>query len=142
MTVLSDICFSSSLFFIWYFPIHFVAKSFWNITLRDWEVYWPPRTEVPRWSLSSDTIKFYIGILFLFLEYSFHLFLCWSSSNTLLFSDWVLGHRPNSFQCKLYLWDQLAPTIYIFTFLILFYSIFKLSHILHIIKLFIFSFFN
>ena len=110
VTVLPDICFSSSLSFIWYFPIPFVAKSFWNVTLRDWKVYWPPRTEVPRWSLSSDTVKFYIGILYLFLGYSFHLFLCWSSSDTLLSSDWVLGHRPIFFQYKLYLWDQLAPT--------------------------------
>ena len=111
MTVLPDICFSSSLSFIWYFPIPFVAKSFWNVTLRDWEVYWLPRTEVLRWSLSSDTVKFHIGILYLFLGYSFHLFLCWLSSDTLLSSDWVLGHRPSPFQCKLYLWDQLAPTV-------------------------------
>ena len=110
MTVLPDICFSSSLSFIWYFPIPFVAKSFWNVTLRDWEVYWPPQTEVPRWLLSSDTVKFYIGIFYLFLGYSFHLFLYWSSWDTLLSSDWVLGHRPSPFQCRLYLWDQLAPT--------------------------------
>ena len=111
VTVLLDIFFSSSLSFIWYFLIPFVAKSFWNVTLRDWEVYWPPRTEVPRWSLSSDMVKFYIGILYLFLGYSFHLFLYWSSSDTLLSSDWVLGYRPSLFQCKLYLWDQLAPTM-------------------------------
>ena len=120
MIVLHDICFSSSLSFIWYFPIPFVAKFFWNVTLRDWEVYWPPRTEVPRWSLSSDTVKFYIGILYLFLGYSFHLFLCWSSLDTLLSSDWVLGHRvwPSPFQCKLYLWDQLTPThIYIYIYI-------------------------
>ena len=110
MTVLHDICFSLSLSFVWYFPISFVAKSFWNVTLRDWEVYWSPQIEVPRWSLSSDTVKFYIGILYLFLEYSFHLFLYWSSSDTLLSSDWVLGHKPSPFQCKLYLWDQLTPT--------------------------------
>ena len=111
VTVLPDICFSSSLSFIWYLPIPFVAKSFWNVTLRDWEVYWPPRTEGPRWSSSSDTVKFYIGIVYLFLGYSFHLFLCWLSSDTLLSSNWVLDHRPGPFQCKLYLWDQLAPII-------------------------------
>ena len=85
------------LILILYLFIPFVAKSFWNVILRDWEVYWPPRTEVPRWSLSSDTVKFHIGIIYLFLRYSFHLFLCWSSSDTLLSSDWVLGHRPSPF---------------------------------------------
>ena len=109
--ILPDICFSSSLSFIWYFLIPFVAKSFWNVILRDWEVYWPPQIEGPRWSLSSDMVKFYIGIFYLFLGYSFHLFLCRSSSDTLLSSVWVLGHRPSPFQCKLYLWDQLAPTV-------------------------------
>ena len=85
--------------FIWYFLIPFVAKSFRDVTLRDWEVYWPPRTDVPRWSLSSDTVKFYIDILYLFSECSFHLFLYWSSSDTLLSSDWVLGPALSNAIC-------------------------------------------
>ena len=36
-------------------------------------------------------VKFSSGILYLFSECIFHLFLCWSSSNTLLSSDWILG---------------------------------------------------
>ena len=41
--------------------------------------------------MSSDTVKSYIGIFYLFSECNFHLFLYWSSSDTLLSSDWVLG---------------------------------------------------
>ena len=99
MTVLLDICFSSFLSFIWYFLIPFVAKSFRDVTLKDWEVYWPPRTDVPRWSLSLDTVKFYTDILYLFSECSFHLFLYWSSSDTLLSSDWVLGPALSNAIC-------------------------------------------
>ena len=99
VTVLSDICFSSFLSFIWYFLIPIVAKSFRDDTLRNWEVYWPPRTDVLRWSLSSDTVKFYIGILYLFSECSFHLFLYWSSSDTFLSSDWVLGPALSNAIC-------------------------------------------
>ena len=41
--------------------------------------------------LSSDTVKAFTGILYFFSECNFHLFLCWSSSDTLLSSDWILG---------------------------------------------------
>ena len=41
--------------------------------------------------MSSDTVKFFTGILYFFSECNFHLFLCWSSSGTLLSSDWILG---------------------------------------------------
>ena len=41
--------------------------------------------------MSSDTVKSFTGILYLFSECNFHLFLYWSSSDTLLSSDWILG---------------------------------------------------
>ena len=104
VAVPQDICYLSSLSFIWYFSTLFVAKSFRYVILRDWEGYWPPRIGVPRRSLSTDTVKVYIGTLYLFLEYSFHFFLCWSSSNTLLSSDWVLGHRPNTYNFNSTFW--------------------------------------
>ena len=41
--------------------------------------------------MSSDTVKSFIGILYFFSECNFHLFLYWSSSDTLLSSDGILG---------------------------------------------------
>ena len=41
--------------------------------------------------MSSDTVKSFTGILYFFSECNFHLFLYWSSSDTLLFSNWILG---------------------------------------------------
>ena len=41
--------------------------------------------------MSSDTVKFFTGILYFSSECNFHLFLCWSSSDILLSSDWILG---------------------------------------------------
>ena len=49
--------------------------------------------------MSSDTVKSYIGILYLFSECNFHLFLYWSSSGTLLSSDWVLGLAISNAVC-------------------------------------------
>ena len=97
--MLIDICFSLFLSFIRYFLIPFVAKSFRDVSLKGWEVYWPPWTDVPRWSLFLDTVKFYIDILYLFSECNFHLFLYWSSSDTLLSSDRVLGPALSNAAC-------------------------------------------
>ena len=47
--------------------------------------------KVPRWLLSSDTVKFFTGILYFSSECNFHIFLSWSSSDILLSSDWILG---------------------------------------------------
>ena len=41
--------------------------------------------------MSSDTVRSFSGILYFFSECNFHFFLHWSSSDTLLSSDWVLG---------------------------------------------------
>ena len=41
--------------------------------------------------MSSDTVKFFTGILYFSSECNFHLFLCWSSSDILLSLDWILG---------------------------------------------------
>ena len=41
--------------------------------------------------MSSDTVKYFTGILYFFSECNFHLFLYWSSSDTLLSSDGILG---------------------------------------------------
>ena len=41
--------------------------------------------------MSSDTVKSFTGILYFFSECNIHLFLCWSSLDTLLSSDWILG---------------------------------------------------
>ena len=41
--------------------------------------------------MSSNTVKFFTGILYFSLECNFHLFPCWSSSDILLSSDWILG---------------------------------------------------
>ena len=49
--------------------------------------------------MSSDTVKSYIGILYLFSEYNFHLFLYWSSSDTFLSSDWVLSPALSNAVC-------------------------------------------
>ena len=41
--------------------------------------------------MSLDTVKFFTSTLYFSSECNFHLFLCWSSSNILLSSDWILG---------------------------------------------------
>ena len=41
--------------------------------------------------MSSDTGKFFTSTLYFSSECNFHLFLCWSSSDILLSSDWILG---------------------------------------------------
>ena len=48
---------------------------------------------------TSDTVKSYISILYLFSECNFHLFLYWSSSDTLLSSDWVLDLTLSNAVC-------------------------------------------
>ena len=106
---------SFSLFSFFFCPLY--CKVLLKRYLKGLKSLLATSDKVLRWSLSSDTVKFYICIFYLFLGYSFHLFLCWSSSDTLLSSDWVLGHRPSPFQCKLYLWDQLTPAIYIYIYI-------------------------
>ena len=41
--------------------------------------------------MSSDTVKFFTSTLYFSSGCNFHLFLCWSSSDILLSSDWILG---------------------------------------------------
>ena len=41
--------------------------------------------------MSSDMVKFFTSTLYLSSECNFHLFLCWSFSDILLSSDWILG---------------------------------------------------
>ena len=49
--------------------------------------------------MSSDTVTSYIDILYLFSECNFHIFFYWSSSDTLLSSDWVLGPALSNVVC-------------------------------------------
>ena len=62
--------------------------------------------------MSSDTITSYIVILYLFSECNFHLFPYWSSSDTLLSSDWVLGPALSNAVCtyEIGYWAQPFPT--------------------------------
>ena len=80
-------------------PRRYLKRLISLLATSERQVYWPPRTDVPRWSLSSDTVKSYIGILYLFLECNFHLFPYWSSSATLLSSDWVLSPALSNAVC-------------------------------------------
>ena len=41
--------------------------------------------------MSSDTVRFFTGILYFFSESNFHPFIYWSSSDTLLSPDGILG---------------------------------------------------
>ena len=69
-------------------------------------------------------VKFFIGILYFFSECNFHFFLYWSSSDTLLSSDWILGpahsyavctyetrYWAQPFSMQFEHMRQLAPTI-------------------------------
>ena len=71
MTVPLDICYFLLLSFIRYFPLHFVVRFVWGVTLSDWWVYQIPRIEVPRWLSSSDTVKFLTSTLYLSSEGNF-----------------------------------------------------------------------
>ena len=75
-------------------------------------------------------VKFFSGILYFFSDCNFHFFLHWSSSDTLLSSDWVLGpahsyavctyetrYWAQPFPMHLEHTRQLAPTIYIYIYI-------------------------